>query len=85
MVLGLVAVPPARIQRAAPTGTPSWTHFSKWGHFAPCHLPGSRARLWNAYPGGFYIDSATACVPLRITARGRSRTVRVGIGTACPS
>ncbi len=31
VVLGVVAVPPAQIQRAATTGTGPWTHFSKWG------------------------------------------------------
>ncbi|MDE3133922.1 MAG: hypothetical protein KGL15_07645 [Acidobacteriota bacterium] len=119
VVLGLVAVPPARIQRAAPTGTTSWTHFSKWGmevhsgtaaavsvprawrhrvaitwgantpiasalSFAPCHLRGHRSRPWNAYPGGFYINAVRACVPLTITVRRRSRTVRFGIGASCP-
>lgn len=118
VVLGLVSIPPARIERGAPTGTTPWTRFSKWGmvihsgtavelsvprawrhrvaitwgantpivstlHFAPCRLPGGAAQPWNAYPGGFYINTATACVPLTITVRDRSRTVRFSIGRSC--
>ena len=118
VVLGAVSVPPARIQRAAASGTAPWTHFSKWGiaihrgtaaevsvprawrgrvaitwgastptvstlRFAACRLPGSQTRPWSAYPGGFYIDTATACVPLTIAVGGRARTVRFGIGKSC--
>ena len=120
VVLGLVSVPPVRIQRAAPSGTTAWKGFSKWGmlihsgvgaqvsvprvwrgrvaitwgantgivsalRFAPCRLPGSRARPWNAYPGGFYINTGAACVPLTVTARHRSTMVWFGIGTSCSS
>lgn len=119
VVLGLVSVPPARIQRAATAGAGRWTHFAKWGiaihsgaaaevsvpeawqgrvaitwgastptvsalRFAACRLPGSKARPWSSYPGGFYIDTVTACVPLTVTVRRRrSRTVRFGIGKSC--
>lgn len=120
VVLGSVAVAPARIQRAAPTGSKPWTHFSKWGitirrgvaaqvsvppdwrnrvaitwgasvptvstlRFAACRLPGSRAQPWSGYAGGFYLKASTACVPLTITVRRRSRTVDFGIGRSCGS
>jgi hypothetical protein len=37
----------------------------------------------NAYAGGFYLRSPSACVPLTFTVDGRSTTVRFGIGTHC--
>jgi hypothetical protein len=37
----------------------------------------------NAYAGGFYLRSSSACLPLIFTVAGRSATVRFGIGTRC--
>jgi hypothetical protein len=37
----------------------------------------------NAYAGGFYFRSRTACVPLVFRVGGRSATVRFGIGRRC--
>jgi hypothetical protein len=37
----------------------------------------------NAYAGGFYLRSSSACLPLIFTVAGRSTTVRFGIGTRC--
>ena len=45
--------------------------------------PGA-ASVWNAYAGGFYLRSRSACVPLRFSVAGRSRVVRFGLGRACP-
>lgn len=48
---------------------------------APCTSP---ANVWNAYAGGFYLRSRRACIPLTFTVAGRSKTVRFGLGGACP-
>jgi hypothetical protein len=37
----------------------------------------------NAYAGGFYLRSRSACLPLTFTVDGRSTTVRFGIGRRC--
>jgi hypothetical protein len=39
--------------------------------------------VWNAYAGGFYIASRSACVPLMFRVGARSKTVRFGIGRTC--
>ncbi len=44
--------------------------------------PGART-VWNAYAGGFYLHSRSACVPLSFSVAGRSRVVRFGLGRAC--
>lgn len=44
--------------------------------------PGSR-HLGNAYAGGFYLRSPSACLPLIFTIGARSATVRFGIGRRC--
>jgi hypothetical protein len=41
------------------------------------------ATHWDAYAGGFFLRSRTACVPLVVTVGSRSRTVRVGVGKSC--
>jgi hypothetical protein len=47
--------------------------------FAACPSP----RSWNAYAGGFFLRTRSACVPLAFTA-GRSRTtLRFGLGRQC--
>ena len=47
---------------------------------APCPSP---PKVWNAYSGGFYLRSRSACVPLTFCVGERSRTVRFGIGIRC--
>jgi hypothetical protein len=37
----------------------------------------------NAYAGGFYLRTPSACVPLTFSIGARSLTVRFGIGTHC--
>jgi hypothetical protein len=118
VVLGLVSVPPARIQRGASSGIAAWKYFSKWGmatrsttavtvsvprgwrnrvavtwgastaiaasiHFAPCRRLATSRRPWSTYPGGFFMDTPTTCVPLTITVGHHSRTLRFGIGKNC--
>lgn len=38
---------------------------------------------WNAYAGGFYLRSSSACVPLVVEAGGRSTEVHIGVGRRC--
>ena|SRR5215472_8523477 len=38
---------------------------------------------WNGYPGGFYLRSRSACVPLVFGVGRRSEVVRVGVGRRC--
>ena len=38
---------------------------------------------WNGYPGGFYLRSRSACVPLVFGLGRRSAVVRVGVGRRC--
>jgi len=38
---------------------------------------------WNAYAGGFYLTTRSACVPLRFIVGDQSRVVRFGLGRAC--
>jgi hypothetical protein len=75
-----VSVPKAWRKRAAIT----------WGNntgivsalrIAPC--PRSASAPWNAYSGGFYLRSRSACVPLIFRVGQRSATVRFGLGRAC--
>jgi hypothetical protein len=75
-----VSVPAAWRSRAAIT----WGNSTGTGsalRIASC--PGPKT-VWNAYAGGFYLRSRSACVPLRISVGGRSRVVRFGLGRACP-
>jgi len=39
--------------------------------------------IWNAYPGGLYLRSRSACVPLVFAVGRRSAVVRVGVGRRC--
>jgi hypothetical protein len=77
-----VSVPTAWRSRVAITWGPS-TPIVSTLRFASCRSLGGKAQPWNAYPGGFYLDTPTACVPLTFTAGHRSRTVSFGIGKAC--
>jgi hypothetical protein len=49
---------------------------------APCaaFLP---PKVWNAYAGGFYLRSRSACVPLVFRVGRREQTVRFGLGRRC--
>ena len=38
---------------------------------------------WDGYPGGFYLRSRSACVPLVFTVGRRTALVRVGVGRRC--
>jgi len=44
---------------------------------------GSDPSRGNAYAGGFYLRSRSACLPLIFRAGGRSTTVRFGLGRRC--
>jgi hypothetical protein len=48
--------------------------------FASCRATATR---WDAYAGGFFLRSRTACIPLVVRIGSRSKTVRVGIGKSC--
>lgn len=74
-----VTVPPAWRKRAAIT----------WGgntgivnslRIARCGSDPSRG---NAYAGGFYLRSRSACLPLAFRAGGHTTTVRFGLGRRC--
>ena len=75
----LVSVPKAWRRRAAIT----------WGdsgivsalRIAPCLA--APPKVWNAYAGGFYLRSRSACVPLTFRVGGRARTVRFGLAERC--
>lgn len=61
-----------------------------WGNRAPAvswlrlaRCPRAGVDHWNAYAGGFFLRSPTACVPLTFRAGGRSATVRFGLGRRC--
>jgi hypothetical protein len=75
-----VSVPPAWRSRAAITWGNS-TGIVSAVRIASCPGP---AGTWNAYAGGFYLRSRSACVPLRFSVAGRSSIVRFGLGRACP-
>jgi hypothetical protein len=77
-----VSVPTAWRSRVAITWGSS-TPIVSTLRFAVCRSAGGKKQPWNAYPGGFYLDTPTACVPLTFTAGHRSRTVRFGIGKSC--
>jgi hypothetical protein len=55
------------------------------GIVSTLRLPGclSAPGTWNGYAGGFYLRSASACVPLAIGVGRRTAMVRVGVGRRC--
>jgi hypothetical protein len=73
-----VRVPQTWRKRAAITWGSSGTVSSL--RIAACPSP---PNVWNAYAGGFYIRSRSACVPLIFQVGQRSKTVRFGIGRTC--
>jgi hypothetical protein len=81
-VSATVSVPPEWRSRVAITWG-SLTPIVSTLRFASCASLGGTKRPWNSYPGGFYTDTPTACVPLTITVGRRSKTIRFGIGRSC--
>jgi hypothetical protein len=75
----LVSVPKAWRTRAAII----WGDSAIVGalRIAPCSAFPSKA--WNAYAGGFYLRSRSACVPLIFSVGPRRQTVRFGLGRRC--
>jgi hypothetical protein len=45
--------------------------------------PALPPKVWNAYAGGFYLRSRSACVPLAIRVAERVRIVRFGLAKRC--
>jgi hypothetical protein len=113
LVLGVLAAPPAHIERAASTATRPWSYFAKYGIEIRADSPDvlitvpeawrqraaigwgnnigtvSSLRLascprqlgeWNVYAGGFYLRSASGCVPLIIHIRRQTTTLSFAIG-----
>jgi hypothetical protein len=118
VLFGVVAVPPARLTRAVPTGSNPWRYYRKygltiraessavlvtvprtsrqtaaisWGSYLG---PVSSLRIlscpaqsglqpWNTYPGGFYLRSATDCVPLIFQVGRRAIMLRFAVGRSC--
>lgn len=50
--------------------------------FARCPSPANR---WNVYAGGFFLRSASACVPLVFEIGARTVSVLFGVGRRCRS
>ena len=75
-----VSVPPAWRKRAAITWGGNTGIVSSL-RIARC---GSNPSRGNAYAGGFYLRSPSACLPLVFRAGSRSTTVRFGLGRRCP-
>ena len=113
LVLGVLAVPPAHLEHAAPTATRPWAYFAKYGIDIRADSPAvlitlpeawrhraaiawgnnvgavSSLRLlscprqigaWNGYPGGFYLRSASDCVPLAFHIGRQTATLSFAIG-----
>ena len=75
-----VSVPPAWRSRAAIVwGNGGYGVFNSI-RFARC---GSDRHVGNAYAGGFYLRSKSACLPLTVRVGTRTATVRFGIGRKC--
>lgn len=88
VVLRAGAGPPVEISLGR-----SWTNKARvmWGNglpdgtivqFARCGAV-SKSHPWNAYAGGFYITTPSACVPLHITVGRATASVTVAIGRRC--
>jgi hypothetical protein len=73
-----VSVPTAWQERAAITWGDSGTVSAL--RVGSCPPP---ATVWNAYAGGFYLRTPSACVPLVFRVGKRSATVWFGLGRAC--
>ncbi len=77
----IVTVPPAWRTRAAIT----WGNGSAGNHATSLAIAscGDPANVGHAYAGGFYLRSASACVPIYFQVGRRRATVRFGIGRRC--
>lgn len=64
----------------------AWGYGGKGEPFQTLRIAGCPGdpNLGNAYSGGFFLRSRSACVPLTFSVAGRSATVRFGIGMKCP-
>ena len=71
-----VSVPPAWRSRVAIT----WGNTPVVSALRIASCPAWRPKPWNAYAGGFYLRSRSACVPLVFRVGRRSATVRFGLG-----
>jgi hypothetical protein len=76
-----VAVPKEWRSRAAITWGNGGRGVFSSVRFTGC---GSNPKSGNAYAGGFYLASASACLPLVFRVGTRAATVRFGIGRECP-
>lgn len=76
-----VTVPPAWRTRASIT----WGNGSVGNHAASLVVAscGGPANVGHAYAGGFYLRSASACVPIVFQVGSRRATIRFGIGRRC--
>jgi hypothetical protein len=76
----VISVPKAWRKRAAI----AWG-YGGHGPFSSLRIAGCRGdpHEGNAYSGGFYLRSSSACVPLVFRVGARSATVRFGLGRRC--
>lgn len=74
-----VSVPNAWRKRAAI----SWGNTRVVGALRIASCPAWGPKPWNAYAGGFFLRSRSACVPLVFRVGKRSETVRFGLGRHC--
>ncbi|GAA4587115.1 hypothetical protein BJY16_008132 [Actinoplanes octamycinicus] len=51
-------------------------------HIPAC--PKFGAGDWQVYPGGYYV-TAPVCLPVEVRADGRTTTIHVPVGKACPA
>jgi hypothetical protein len=76
----VVTVPRAWRKRAAivwgDSGIVSGLRIARCSAFLP-------PKVWNAYAGGFYLRSRSACVPLTFRVGRRTKTVRFGLARRC--
>jgi hypothetical protein len=75
----LVSVPNAWRTRAAIT----WGNSGIVSRLRIARCPALPPKVWNAYAGGFYLRSRSACVPLTFRVGQRAKTVRFGLAKRC--
>jgi hypothetical protein len=75
----LVSVPKAWRTRAAIT----WGNSGIVSRLRIARCPAFPPKVWNAYAGGFYLRSRSACVPLTFRVGQRAKTVRFGLAKRC--
>lgn len=75
----VVSVPRAWRRRAAIT----WGDSEIVSRLRIARCPALPPKVWNAYAGGFYLRSRSACVPLTFRVGGRAKTVRFGLAKRC--